>query len=532
MPDSAENQQENPFRNRRWHFLGIDSDQLIKLFFAGNATVAMVILALITAFLFKEGYHFFPQNYENLQLYRQTGVEFVDKLVSLQEDFSALTRYLNDIRKRELKALSDEGKDFATATASLSAFDQFSERLEEAGYPLQDLTLEIKNIATDIRVRYEVYRNQLQLNTNIEKSALPKTSNLPPPVEVNLAKEVEKVKEYLPKSLETLAELRRQVLELAQQLPVLTRPEQSQRIRRMAEFLAQYAAMIPKLEKELQAWNPAQPYPWHEQFTTFFLGRRWVTNSFLQDWYGILPLLTGSLMVSFIALVIAVPFGVVAAIYVNQLATPLEAKIIKPYIEFITALPSVVVGFFGVVVFGETVRLLSQQPFLSWVSFFPIQERLNAFTAGCLLALMAIPTIFTLAEDALNNVPRAFKEAALALGATRLQTTIQIILPAALSGIISAVLLGFGRVIGETMVVLLCAGNRITIPDFLTNGPGVIFQPVHTMTGIIAQEMGEVVRESLHYRALFLVGIVLFFTSLLVNYAAQRILRRYKLVYS
>jgi phosphate transport system permease protein len=155
-------------------------------------------------------------------------------------------------------------------------------------------------------------------------------------------------------------------------------------------------------------------------------------------------------------------------------------------------------------------------------------ERLNATTAACLLALIAIPTIFSLAEDAINNVPRSFKEASFALGATRLQTIIHITVPAALSGIMAAILLGFGRVVGETMVVLLCAGNRIQTPD-LTSGLGVIFQPVHTMTGIIAQEMGEVVRNSIHYRALFMVGVVLFLISLLINWLAQKIVRRYRI---
>jgi phosphate transport system permease protein len=159
---------------------------------------------------------------------------------------------------------------------------------------------------------------------------------------------------------------------------------------------------------------------------------------------------------------------------------------------------------------------------------FPLAERLNVLTAGCLLALISVPTIFTLAEDAINNVPRAFKEASFALGASKLQTTTRIIVPAALSGIISAILLGFGRVVGETMVVLLCAGNRIAIPDF-TAGLGAFTQPVHTMTGIIAQEMGEVVNGSIHYRALFVVGICLFFLSLLINYVAQMIVRRYRI---
>ena len=191
-----------------------------------------------------------------------------------------------------------------------------------------------------------------------------------------------------------------------------------------------------------------------------------------------------------------------------------------------SAIPSVVIGFFGVVVLGEALRNISQIDALSWIPFFPIQERLNVFTAGCLLALMAIPTIFTLAEDAINNVPKHLKEASLAIGATQLQTTVKVIVPSCLSAIISATMLGFGRVIGETMVVLLCAGNRIKIPDF-TSGLGVFFEPVHTMTGIIAQEMGEVVQGSVHYRALFMVGVILFFVSMIINLGAQWIVKKY-----
>ena len=140
---------------------------------------------------------------------------------------------------------------------------------------------------------------------------------------------------------------------------------------------------------------------------------------------------------------------------------------------------------------------------------------------------MAVPTIFTLTEDALNNVPRSYTEASLAMGANRFQTTVRIIIPTALSGIISAVLLGFGRVIGETMVVLLVAGNRIEIPDFTS--PGVVTQPVHTMTGIVAQELGEVQQGSIHWQALFVIGVCLFLITLLINYLAQKVVRRIKL---
>ena len=289
-----------------------------------------------------------------------------------------------------------------------------------------------------------------------------------------------------------------------------------------------YLAILPATTKKLESWDPAAPVPAYRAVTSFLFGRDWITASFWQDWYGIIPLLVGSIMVSIVALAIAVPFGVASAIYVSEIAFPAEKQLIKPYVEFIAAIPSVVLGFFGIAVVGETIRHLSQSRFFHWVGFFPISERLNVFTAGSLLALMAVPTIFTLAEDALRNVPRGFKEASYALGANRLQTIGRVLVPASLSGIVSAILLGLGRVIGETMVVLLCAGNRIAIPDF-TQGLGAFFQPVHTMTGIIAQEMGEVVRGSIHYRALFMVGLVLFAITLAINYGAQKLVQRYRM---
>jgi phosphate transport system permease protein len=216
------------------------------------------------------------------------------------------------------------------------------------------------------------------------------------------------------------------------------------------------------------------------------------------------------------------------ALGATRLQTVIQIVVPASLSGIVAAIPSVVLGFFGIAVLGQALRAVSQVPWLGWVPGFPYSERLNVLTAGCLLALIAVPTIFTLAEDALNNVPRAFTEASFALGASRLQTIVRIIVPASLSGIVSAILLGFGRVLGETMVVLLCAGNRIAIPDF-TAGLAVVTQPVHTMTGIIAQEMGEVVRGSIHYRALFVVGLVLFFLALLINYAAQGIVRRYRI---
>ena len=304
-------------------------------------------------------------------------------------------------------------------------------------------------------------------------------------------------------------------------------PSLERRIQRFKELNDQFIDSFTDHKAKLATWDQDKPIALWTALGSFLTGKDWITASDQQDWYGLLPLLSGSLLVSLIALIFAVPLGVGAAIYTNQIASPLERNLIKPYIEFVSAIPSVVIGFFGVVVLGEAIRQLSQLDIMAWVPFFPLEERLNVFTAGCLLALMAIPTIFTLAEDAINNVPKHLKEASLAIGATRLQTTIRVIVPSSLSAIISAIMLGFGRVIGETMVVLLCAGNRIKIPEF-SNGIKVFFEPVHTMTGIIAQEMGEVVQGSVHYRALFMVGIVLFFTSMIINIGAQWVVKKYR----
>lgn len=286
-----------------------------------------------------------------------------------------------------------------------------------------------------------------------------------------------------------------------------------------------YLAALAATPEELNSWKHDDPVSLFASVKSFLTGKDWVTGGEWQDFYGILPLFVGSLMISVVALIIAIPVGVGAAIYTNQFATKREQGFVKPVIEFIQAIPSVVLGFIGILVLGTVLRDISTKDWLEWIPGFPIEERLNIFTAGCLLALMSIPTIFSLAEDAINNVPSAYSEASEALGASKIQTTFRVIIPAAFSGILAAVLLGLGRVIGETMVVLLVAGNRIKIPDF-TDGIGAIFQPAHTLTGIIAQELGEVPIGSVHYRALFVVGILLFAIVLGINATARRFFKK------
>ncbi|MEM1294935.1 MAG: phosphate ABC transporter permease subunit PstC [Verrucomicrobiota bacterium] len=285
-------------------------------------------------------------------------------------------------------------------------------------------------------------------------------------------------------------------------------------------------AKLKRNEKKAANWSHAKPYSFIGSVKDFFWGKDWVTNSSWHDFFGVMPLFTGSLLISLIALTVAVPFAVGAAIYVNQLASKREQDVLKPVIEFIEAIPSIVLGFFGIMVLGTFLREMSQMDMFAWIPGFPMSERLNILNAGLLLSFMAIPTIFTLTEDALNNVPQAYSQASLALGASKMQTVLGVVLPSAVSGVVAAILLGFGRIIGETMVVLLVAGNKISMPDF-SAGIGVITQPTHTMTGIIAQELGEVDEGSEHWGALFMIGMILFTISLVINYSAQEIIKKF-----
>ncbi len=512
---------------RRFRFLGLTAEDLIRVFFGGNATVAIIVLALITIFLLREGAGFFGQNQENLRIYRQAGLEYVDYMRTQVDGHTALTRELSALRLAQLQQAMAAGQTTEAANASLKDFDAFSDKFSDAIVPLRQLVSELTSGpdgdagATAIKTKFlvaadkRVERQQLIAAGKTEAAAQVRID------EVDFEKELQPLLAARPAFEPASRELSASLTALAAKPPAGD----------FGKFQADvhtYLAGFPATVQKIAAWDFNQPVAFRQAFTSFLFGTQWLTASLWQDWYGIIPLFVGSLMVSLVALVIAVPFGVGAAIYINQVASPREQRWVKPAIEFISAIPSVVLGFFGIAVLGELLRKLSGVTWLDWVPGFPFSERLNILTAGCLLALISVPTIFTLSEDALNNVPRAFREASFALGANRLQTILRITVPAALSGIISAVLLGFGRVIGETMVVLLCAGNRIAIPDF-TAGLGVVTQPTHTMTGIIAQEMGEVAVGSIHYRALFVIGLMLFILSLLINYGAQTIVRRYRI---
>jgi phosphate transport system permease protein len=243
----------------------------------------------------------------------------------------------------------------------------------------------------------------------------------------------------------------------------------------------------------------------------FIFGKYWYPTSDPAD-FGILSLIVASLAVTFFSGLISIPLGVMTAIYIAEIASNRVSEIVKPMVELLAALPSVVIGFFGMVLVA---------PFLQRV--FDIPTGLNLFNASIMLAFMSIPTICSISEDAIHSVPVALKEASVALGATHLQTIVRVILPASISGIGTAVILGLSRAIGETMVVLMVAGGAAMIPES-------IFDPVRPMPASIASEMAEAPVGSDHYYALFATGIVLFIFTLIFNMIADHIATKYRQV--
>lgn len=250
----------------------------------------------------------------------------------------------------------------------------------------------------------------------------------------------------------------------------------------------------------------------HEGLPTFLdiplrqlFGNRWYP---IEGFFGLWPLIVGSILVTVGAIVIAVPLGLTTAIYLGEIAPQWQREVLKPLVEVLAGIPSIVLGFLG------------------WVALAPVIQRLGAptgltaFTGALILAYMSLPTIISIAEDALYAVPKEYRDGALAIGATQWQTVWRVVLPAARSGLVIAVMLGIGRAIGETMAVMMVTGNAANVPHL---GADLFFQPVRTMTATIAAEMGEVAQGSLHYNVLFGIGIVLFIITFAINSLAGRL---------
>ncbi len=249
------------------------------------------------------------------------------------------------------------------------------------------------------------------------------------------------------------------------------------------------------------------PAFWETSLGNLF-GRRWYPNELL---FGTLPLILGSLLVTVGAVVISVPLGLATAVFIRELAPNWLREILKPLIEVLAGIPSVVLGFLGMVAVAPMVR-----------EGLNVPTGLTAFTGSLMLAYMALPTIISVAEDAIDAVPKSYRDGALALGATHWQTIWRVVLPASRSGVIIAVMLGIGRAIGETMAVMMVTGNAARIPREWY----ALFLPVRTMTATIAAEMGEVAQGSTHYHVLFAVGILLFAVTFVINAIASAVIIR------
>ncbi|MBU1043104.1 MAG: phosphate ABC transporter permease subunit PstC [Candidatus Omnitrophica bacterium] len=244
----------------------------------------------------------------------------------------------------------------------------------------------------------------------------------------------------------------------------------------------------------------------------FLFGIQWNPTAYVKNSYGILPMLVSTFMVTLGALFIAIPLGVGTAAYLSDVASPRVREITKPIIEILAGIPSVVIGFLGIVLVGPIIAKI-----------FGTHNGLNALNGSILLAVMALPTIISISEDTLTNIPDSYNQASLALGATKWQTIIKVKIPAGLSGIIAACMLGMGRAIGETMTVLMATGCAPAMPESFLG-------PVRTLTSSIAIELGEVAYNTTHYYALFALGLVLFIITFLVNLTSDIILHKYEKV--
>lgn len=238
-------------------------------------------------------------------------------------------------------------------------------------------------------------------------------------------------------------------------------------------------------------------------FSDYFEGKEWIPTATPSPLFGVLPLVLGTLLVSFLALLIAVPLGLGVAIYLSELASVKQRNFLKPIIELLAGIPSVVYGFFGLVVLAPIVQ-----------KTFHLAVGETALTGSIILAIMALPTIISVAEDAMRNTPRTMREASLALGATQWQTIYKVVIPYAKSGISAAVVLGIGRAIGETMAVLMVTGNAATIPHSA-------FESVRTIPATIAAELGEAPIGGAHYQALFLLGCILFVFTTIISISSE-----------
>ena len=291
--------------------------------------------------------------------------------------------------------------------------------------------------------------------------------------------------------------------------PTIPRPKRSalalfiERVIESLVYLCGISAIIFVFGIFFFVFKEGAPFLSKLNFTEFFTSKEWIPTSSVQPKYGIGALIVGTLSVTFLAMAIAVPFGLGAAVFVSEFCTGKTKETLKIVIELLAAIPSVVWGFIGLTVMSPVI-----------IAVFHVPVGVNLFNAALLLALMSVPIMVSIGEDALKAVPDSYREASVALGATRWQMVYRVLIPAAKNGLLAAVLLGVGRAVGETMAVLMATGHSVRIPHS-------IFDPVRTLTATIAAELGETSHGSPHYQVLFLIGVVLFSITFVVNMLAD-----------
>src|SRR5258708_1046007 len=354
-------------QKRRGWFFGLTGDQFVKYVFQGNAAISIVVLALITFTIFRDAVGFLPANHENLVIYRLAGLEYVDIFREQVTAHSAISRYLASIRALRLATLTkQQGLSATAANAQLAAFDNFASRFADTMGDEETILGTMTDLATAVKERQKVAQDMRESKENLlaaMRGATPaRAARLQQQAEATKIEVLDfkaEIQPLLALQTEVTAanvKLLAAMKELAANTPKFSDQGLSRKMDKFQGFVLGFAAEGRTAEERMAAWDQAKPVGWLESFNAFAFGRRWITASFWQDWYAVLPLFTGSLLIAFLALLIAIPLGLAAAIYVNPLAPPAEEKIIKPYIEIISAIPSVVLGFFGIAILGETPR--------------------------------------------------------------------------------------------------------------------------------------------------------------------------------
>ncbi|MBC8040920.1 MAG: phosphate ABC transporter permease subunit PstC, partial [Opitutaceae bacterium] len=308
---------QKPFliQKKRTRLLGLTLDEIIRAFFGGNAFMAVVVLALITVFLFREGSAFFGQNRESITLYRKAGLEYVDYMRDQQESHTALTRYLFDIRLRAVKTLTEnEGQSVETANEKLAAFDEFAGRYSDTIEPVRGLVSELTDVAVAIKEKYTINEDAKKERAQFLAAGMTDEANEVKIIETDFKAELAPLVGVTPAYVEASNGVAAAIKEVLATTPVLPVPVLEERMTRFKELNAQYLATFPETQRKLETWDYQKPIPLMDTVKGFIFGKQWLTASFWQDWYGVVPLFVGSLMVSVIALFMAVPLGVGAAI--------------------------------------------------------------------------------------------------------------------------------------------------------------------------------------------------------------------------